>query len=1046
MGCCFSKELSGDNDNEKTGLLQKSVEEKEPENKISKTLSVLFDTLEGEELHNVKYGASRAASGTDMWPRMFVRSGYKRAHRPRQSFNSISSLMYKYLARYENLDETDKNSGTAAVEQACESARETVCVDTDSPRGFSSGAVSEDDKCLSHVPGPSDQGVQDGALVNNCLCHQFMTGKNSEVEKEISVNVYFSCGNENNALGVSGREMEGANPICVDHKRCWNSRESKFYSICVVDPGSLDHNNELCVRRCGAAAAEDSCSAVTSEGVCKEAWPPDNTAQGLRDLEAPQEDLSPYDLLGPSEVKEVSTEKTNPSFKVLTDSDPSCKGNTGDVQAESLRANTYTRFPKDYTESSALHNVGRIPESNTNIDTDSLECMCAIPEEGESRSPAQVSPRGDSHVNLINDTSNIEQNGDSGAVKASIHQSLNSENEGKNLIKSLRDNDCSSLDANRSDSSKRCITSVSFGNECLPLHANFREAAPNSSNDPRPEDLGPALMQGRYSPDRSLGTGSTQFANEGELPLQLENSLSFQDEDETSVFEDEGHGQRASERRSFSQEDLSADTGASIAQAQICDLTRAIQATNMEGLCQRTDTLDLRSSQDVPPNAESPGGPRCVQSNFTSCALIFTCTEEESETGQNHKTEDELCVKSSGSSPHRLENAEKQSLKANHRETSKNDIENVQLDSKTIFHWETNTGKCEAVPSQDILACVSSSLTKPPDFETNQIEKHDETCRVNDCRHEDLHLVAPVSSGAQMAEAEETCSFNHGGDPGREQVSCTSTEVSDALRTSAVMGHKPELIGDEVEGGLPWEKDNSDSSSRYCKRPCGISRLAHHFTQKNAVATIKGPMLNGELGFVGSSRVNFGEMELCDTLAGYSCLAGVHPTQVDRHTAIPHDALHAVPVIPGGNQEIEVPTSEDYVLSLSEDSKNISDNRSKGGLQSFPEELYSQFLNELSYYPVGGLASHMFSESLAGGCTYPVGCLWTNTVVKSSLEDEQILIGDLHSQSQDFEISPFWMEKLPYQLPVAEDGVIWGWQNRGVQLVSMFSSVFIIVL
>ncbi|XP_036107615.1 uncharacterized protein LOC118623906 [Molossus molossus] len=1040
MGCCFSKELGGDNDNEKIGLLQKSVEEKEPEDKISKTLSVLLDRLEGEELHNVEYGASRAAARTDMWPKMFVRSGHKWAHRPRQSFNSISSLMCKFLARYENLDETDKNSDTAAVEQACESVCETVCVDIDSTQGFSAGVGSEEVECFSHVPGPSDQGMQEGAFVNNRLyCHP-VTYKNSVVEKEIAVNVPISC-NENNALGVFGREMEGTNLICVDYKRCWNSRESKFYSICVVDPGGLDDNNEPCasVRRCGAAATEESCSAVISEGVCRGAWPPDNIAQGLGHLEAPQEELSPNGLLGPNEVKEVSNEKTKPNFEVLTDSDPSCKGNTGDMEAVSLRANNYTRFPKDYTEGGILHNVGRIPESNANVDANSLEYICANSNEGESHSSALVSLMGDSPVNLINDTSNIEQNGESGAVKANVDQSLNSEKEGgKNFINSLKDNDCSSLDVNRSDNPKRCIISVNFGNECLPFHANFREATPSRSDDPRPEYLGPVVTEGQYNGDHSLGTRTTQLVSKRELTLQPESSSSYQDEDERSIFEDESHGKRAFERRSLSQEDLCADIEASIAQAQICDLTRAVQAANVEVLCQRTDTLNVRSSQKVSPNVEFPVGLRCVQSNFMSSAFIFACTEEESETGQCHKTEDELCVKSSGSGSHRLENAEEQSLKANHRETSKKEVENVKFDTKAVCHWETNTVKCKAVPGQDVLACVSSNIAKTPDFKTNQIEKHDETCRVNDCRHEDLQLVPPVSSGAQMAEEEETYSFNCGGDPGLEQVSCTSA--------GAVAGHKPELIGEEMEEGLYWDKDNSDFSSGYCRGPCGTSRLAHHFTQRNATATVKGLMLNGKEGFVGSSAVNFGEMELGHTLAGYSCLAGVDPAQVDRHTAVPHGVLQAITVIPGGSKEIVVSSSEEHVLSLSEDTVNISEDPSEGDLQSFPEELYSPFFNKLSYYPVGGLASQVFSESLTGGCRYPVGCLWTNTVVKGALEDEQILIGDLQSQPQDFEISPFWMEKLPYQLPMAEDGIIWGWQNKGAQLVSMFLSVCITVV
>ncbi|XP_014639187.1 PREDICTED: la-related protein 4B isoform X2 [Ceratotherium simum simum] len=84
---------------------------------------------------------------------------------------------------------------------------------------------------------------------------------------------------------------------------------------------------------------------------------------------------------------------------------------------------------------------------------------------------------------------------------------------------------------------------------------------------------------------------------------------------------------------------------------------------------------------------------------------------------------------------------------------------------------------------------------------------------------------------------------------------------------------------------------------------------------------------------------------------------------------------------------------------------------------------------------MGGLASQIFSEGLAGGCGYQGGCLWTDAVAKDVVEDEQILSDNLHSEPQDLEIALFWMEKPPYQLPVAEDGVIWGWQNRGGQLV-----------
>lgn len=92
------------------------------------------------------------------------------------------------------------------------------------------------------------------------------------------------------------------------------------------------------------------------------------------------------------------------------------------------------------------------------------------------------------------------------------------------------------------------------------------------------------------------------------------------------------------------------------------------------------------------------------------------------------------------------------------------------------------------------------------------------------------------------------------------------------------------------------------------------------------------------------------------------------------------------------------------------------------------------------------LASQVFSEGPADGCRYQVGCPWTDTVMKDTLEDEQIFRRDLHCKPQDLEMSLFWMEKPPFQLPVAEDAVIWGWRETGAHLVSMLYPVFIVVM
>lgn len=104
------------------------------------------------------------------------------------------------------------------------------------------------------------------------------------------------------------------------------------------------------------------------------------------------------------------------------------------------------------------------------------------------------------------------------------------------------------------------------------------------------------------------------------------------------------------------------------------------------------------------------------------------------------------------------------------------------------------------------------------------------------------------------------------------------------------------------------------------------------------------------------------------------------------------------------------------------------------------------FLNEFSYYPVGGLASQALS-GLAGGCgRYQVGYLWANTATENMTEDAQFFNEDLHSKPQYLENTSFSLEQTPFQLPVTEDGVIWGWPSRGGQLVSMLSWSFCVVL
>lgn len=1021
MGCCFSKELSSDSDNEKDGLLPKSVEEAESENKISKALSSLFDTLEGEELHSVGHGGSGAAAGANLWTRAFVRPGQQQGLGLRQSSDSVSSPVSQFLIRYESLGESDKNLEIVAFEQGCDGVSVTR-VSPVSKRGFSEDVCSKGDEPLSRVLVPFGRGVQGGALEQSHLGHYPATRINSVTEKEVAVNVQSSS--DTNSSDRSGREMEGEHPVCVDHKALRASREREFYSICVVDPDCLGVAEELCAPVCGAAAVEDSRSAVTSEGIRRGAWPPAKAAQGPGQLVALQEELSPRGMPGPNEMKEVFKENTKPGFKLMT---------------ASLRAHTYTRFPKDSAESTAFHNVGILPEFNSNVDTGSPECVCALPEESENCSLEQVSPMGDSHFNLPTDPSEVERNGESGAVAASVGQSLNSEKEREdNSVRPLKDNDYFSFDVSGAESSllprsldrihlrsERCVTSLSFRNEHFPIHASFQEVAPNRPGDPGPDHLlGPAMAEGQKQRVCSLKPGSIQLANKAQLSLQSENSSSYQDKDKMSIFEEESHGQRAFEWRSSHQVDLCAEPGASEAQAQICDLTGMPCKADMGRVFQRTGSPELRSSQELPPDGKSLDVSSCFQSNFISSAFAFTCPEEESEAGLGFKTEDEMCVKSAERDQQRLESAGKEPLKASHRETSKNDGGDVKSDSETTFTRETSTAPHGAAPSWDVQAWGRSDNIGQPRSRTSHTEENDDTCAVSDCRHEHLDLAPPLSqrlrSAEQRSQAEEKESVNSSENAGLDQVlSESAEESSDALGAGTLGASKP------APTGKGRERDNIDV--------CGMSTHVYRVRQRHAKPMLNGPALNSGVDFVGSPQVTFREMELGGTLEGYPCV-----TQVDRYPDPAHEVLQVLPVVPGDSAEIAVPHCGDHILPLTEDAVNTPENPARGDLQSFPEELYSQVLNELAYYPVGGFASQTFSEGLADGCSeYQESCPWAHPAGKDALEEEQVPNEHLPGKPPDLEVALFWMEKLPYQLPVAEDAVVWGWQNRGGQLVSM---------
>ncbi|XP_029324430.1 la-related protein 4B isoform X2 [Mus caroli] len=1028
MGCCFSKELSNDSDNEKIGLLQKCVEEKKPETKISKTLSSLFDTLEGEELHNVENGPSRAAAGVTVWTKVFTRSRHKQDHRSKQSLNSNSSTTYEFFCGSENLDEVNKNLDTVAIEENSEIASD--------PLGMNSNrqACSENDQPFSRVPMSSDQ--QEKIFVSDHLQCYLATCKNS-LEKENVLNGGISSLNESNSVSVPAGELQNTTRICVGDKLCKNSRESRFYSICAADLDCMNMDEGLFTPMYGTAA-EESHSAVTYQ-VFQEDRPLDNreehtasdAIQRAGELKLQQEELLPQDVLRPRDAREVSSEKSEWTSDPLVASAASDEALISDLQAESLRAKVHAKVPNDHTEHSILHNTGLLSKLTINIGSDSLQCMCAVSEERESSASGIGSQMDDSLVNLPSDSSYVDGIGEPAATTVSTCQTLNSKMEREHSSeKPLERNDYFHIGVSRSgrilsfalekiNLSPEKLASESLDRDYLPVHANFKEAALNKLDGPSPiSHRGPVCMEEQHLGDSDLETGSIHLANRGELFLCSENSSICQDEDKMSILETESHAKR--ELKSRCQADVCRGNRADKAERETYDLTQVKSEPDTEEVVQKVGLLKLGLSQRMP-NDESHSRPH--QGTVTSPAFIFTCTgPEATETGLHDKTGDKVHVKSlvgvlhnQSSGPNVLANVEKEPQKANYREISEKNIGNAE----SSFHWETSV-LSKVVPNGNMVTCIGIGIAADPDCETNQIENSYRTDGVNE--DPDLTVVPPLNHSLLSPEEEWA---NSDRSPDLCLINTESIQdVSKAFGNDASELSKQKLTCKEENETLCLDKDSNNPNSIGCLGPCKTKR-------KKARSTVKESTLNGEIHFLGNSDVTFKKTALHDTSEVCSSLIDVKSIRVDMPVASPGNAPQAIPAIPADSTECVVPSADHIALPT----EAVSENPSEMDWHRIPEEFYAHFLNEFSYYPVGGLASQALS-GLAGGCgRYQVGYLWANTATENMTEDAQFFNEDLHSKPQYLENTSFSLEQTPFQLPVSEDGVVWGWPNRGGQLV-----------
>ncbi|XP_028933677.1 la-related protein 4B isoform X2 [Ornithorhynchus anatinus] len=453
MGCCFSKELNDSKSNEKTGLLQNSGEEEAPENRISKTLSSILDTVQSKELYEVDKTANEAnvvvsrirGLQTDREPnsvRMFWAEKLKfpffkivgktecerSTENMDESSNVFSSLNYiqKALNRYENLEKREVESDFVANEKASENSNSNAHFVNNGPElNMAEDLRSRNDfVSLSYAPVLSNQSLQEGVSLNgnHLECNKETYRNSAERGKVVNLQTSTTDGYKqpsgmSEKLADEKLSHRGIEPIL-------NLRERGFYSICAVDTDYLKMEEETPVVMHAETATSKCHSAVTTEGMFTVSWPLDtgkefsvwHSVQGAAELKTHQQEFSGHKTLAPNEVKETLNVEILSSPELLRVSDLKSNNPTEDVGEKN-------DFLKDCTQMSTLASTGTLAKLSNNTSNDLLKHFHAH-QERDCHSSERVNHIDDASINLVQNTDNTQRNDESEASSPSLYLSM----------------------------------------------------------------------------------------------------------------------------------------------------------------------------------------------------------------------------------------------------------------------------------------------------------------------------------------------------------------------------------------------------------------------------------------------------------------------------------------------------------------------------------------------------------------------------------------------------------------------------------------------
>ncbi|XP_035173036.1 la-related protein 4B isoform X2 [Oxyura jamaicensis] len=491
MGCCFSKELSNSTNEEKTGLLQKSVEEEAPDSRISKTLSSILGTVDSKDLHTVGRTVNGAAgiAGTEcvctgdcavsnsksgLWDRKAKYRSYKsmeNSHcessrrsydRPLSFFSSFSHLL-KVSGGYRSLQKSEeKKDGVIkkrAPKQSINSGQHMNNVENNS----NNENVAAEEHCslyrisTSCVPAVIDKDLQDEISLNRNSPDDYAVTCSHSRRHEIIVNVEDDRSDSSQNISSSHRQTSPTfSYLDVDNRQ--HSKDREFYSLCVVDAEDLRGDEDVPATVHEEIAADIDNSAVTDEGMCSMAQPLDTgkefpvqqSAQVEAKLNSQKELIvctkEDRSNMQKNETKEYCSMDTQSSYSnLLADRCQMDTLNTGSIGTVGLRAKVYNEVVAENQQEEEYDIANAVSwNESLNRSCDSVKTLDLAKEDQNSPNSENMKGVGDytSSVLLntgVGNSGEIEGNNDSEIV--SIHpSSVAKEVNTKQVVENMKDN------------------------------------------------------------------------------------------------------------------------------------------------------------------------------------------------------------------------------------------------------------------------------------------------------------------------------------------------------------------------------------------------------------------------------------------------------------------------------------------------------------------------------------------------------------------------------------------------------------------------------